>query len=147
MDGNGIWQVTWDVLNSPAVIAGVAALVLWLLNRVYAKKPAWQAFEGTIIAGIKWAEKQIPDDSENKSLSRLNAAMQYVVKVEEVNGKRPPAAIEADLRGVQILHAELEATESCRSTWRPRREMDHRHSRSNHPPLIPAIIKASGKDR
>ena len=110
MDGNGIWQVTWDVLNSPAVIAGVAALVLWALNRVYAKKPAWQAFEGTIIAAVKWAEKEIPDDTPNKSLSRLNAAMQYVVKVyEEVNGKRPTAKVEADLReGIQIIHAELE---------------------------------------
>ena len=110
MDGNGIWQVTWDVLNSPAVIAGVAALVLWALNKLYAKKPAWQAFEGTIIAGIKWAEKQIPDDSENKSISRLNAAMQYVLEVyEKVNGKRPTAKVEADLReGIQIIHAELE---------------------------------------
>ena|SRR5690554_1146674 len=104
-------ETLWNILNQPVVITVIAGLVLWALNKVYAKKPAWQAFEGTIIAGIKWAEKQIPDDSENKSLSRLNAAMQYVVKVyEEVNGHRPPAAIEADLReGVQILHAKLEA--------------------------------------
>ena len=103
-------ETLWNILNQPVVITVIAGLVLWALNKVYAKKPAWQAFEGTIIAGIKWAEKQIPDDSENKSLSRLNAAMQYVVKVyEEVNGKRPTAKVEADLReGIQIIHAELE---------------------------------------
>ena len=40
MDWNGIWQVTWDVLNSPAVIAIFAVGLLWLLNKLYASNPA-----------------------------------------------------------------------------------------------------------
>ena len=112
MDWNGIWQVTWDVLNSPAVIAIIAAGLLWLLNKLYAAKPAWQALEGTIIAAVKWAEKEIPDDTPNKALVRLNAALNYVVKVyEEARGKSVDAEIKAELReGIQIVHAELEAS-------------------------------------
>ena len=112
MDWNGIWQVTWDVLNSPAVIALLAGGMLWMLNKLYAAKPAWQAFEGTIIAAVKWAEKEIPDDTPNKALNRLNAALNYVVKVyEEAQGKRVDAKTKAELReGIQIVHAELEAS-------------------------------------
>ena len=112
MDWNGIWQVTWDVLNSPAVIAIIAAGLLWLLNKLYAAKPAWQALEGTIIAAVKWAEKEIPDDTPNKALVRLNAALNYVVKVyEEARGKPVDAETKAELReGIQIVHAELEAS-------------------------------------
>ena len=112
MDWNGIWQVTWDVLNSPAVIALLAGGMLWMLNKLYAAKPAWQAFEGTIIAAVKWAEKEIPDDTPNKALNRLNAALNYVVKVyEEAHGKSADAKVQAELReGIQIVHAELEAS-------------------------------------
>jgi hypothetical protein len=108
---NGIWQVMWDVLNSPAVIALMAGGLLWLLNRLYAAKPAWQAFEGTIIAAVKFAEKEIPDDTPNKALYRLNAALNYVVKVyEEARGKPVDAQTKAELReGIQIVHNELDA--------------------------------------
>ena len=103
-------ETLWNILNQPVVITVIAGLVLWALNKVYAKKPAWQAFEGTIIAGIKYAEKQIDDKTPNKSLARLNSAMQYVLDVyEQVNGKRPTADVENELReGIQIIHAELE---------------------------------------
>jgi len=47
----------WDIINSPAFISVVAALLLYGLNRLYAKKPLWQQWEGTIITAIKLAEK------------------------------------------------------------------------------------------
>ena len=52
MNWTALLQVAWDVINSPAVIALMAGGLLWLLNRLYAAKPAWQAFEGTIIAAV-----------------------------------------------------------------------------------------------
>jgi len=112
MDFSSICQVIWNVLNSPAVIALLAGGMLWLLNRLYAAKPAWQAFEGTIIAAVKWAEKEIPDDTPNKALNRLNAALNYVVKVyEEARGKPADSKVQTELReGIQIVHAELEAS-------------------------------------
>ena len=112
MDVTAIMEIVWKVLNSPAVIALLAGGLLWLLNKLYAAKPAWQAFEGTIIAAVKWAEKEIPDDTPNKALNRLNAALNYVVKVyEEARGKPADAKVQAELReGIQIVHAELEAS-------------------------------------
>ena len=118
MDFNGIWQVIWNVLNSPAVIAAFAAGVLWLLNRLYAAKPTWQAFEGTIIAAVKWAEKESPDDTPNKAISRLNAALNYVTKVyEQARGKPADSKVQTELReGIQIVHAELEASGNLDNT-------------------------------
>jgi len=112
MNWNDIGQITWSVLNSPAVIAVLAAALLWLLNRLYAARPAWQAFEGSIIAAVKLAEREIPDDTPNKALSRLDAALKYVLKVyEETRGQPADAKTKAELReGIQIVHAELEAS-------------------------------------
>lgn len=112
-----VLQVAWDVLNSPAVIALAAGALVWLLNRLYATKPAWQAFEGTIIAAVKWAEKEIPDDAASKSLRRLDAALGYVLKVyEKSHGKPPDAKTLSELReGIQIVHAKLEAAGGLRS--------------------------------
>ena len=112
MNWTAFLQVAWDVVNSPAVIALMAGGLLWLLNRLYAAKPAWQAFEGTIIAAVKWAEKEIPDDTPNKAFNRLNAALNYVLKVyEEARGKPADAKTKQELReGIQIVHAELEAS-------------------------------------
>ena len=112
MNWNMVIQVAWDVLNSPAAIALAAAGLIWLLNRLYAAKPAWQAFEGTIIGAVKWAEKEIPDDTPNKAFNRLNAALNYVLKVYEQSRGRPAdEQTKQSLReGIQIVHAQLEAS-------------------------------------
>ena len=111
MNWETIFQSVWGLLNSPVGIAAIAGLVLWLLNRLYAAKPAWAKYEGAIIAGIKYAEKQIPADVDNKSLARLDAALRYVLKVYQETNKRSPTAKEvAELKdGISILHNELEA--------------------------------------
>jgi hypothetical protein len=111
MDWQGILTTIWDALNSPVGIAAVAGLLLWLLNRLYAAKPGWAKYEGAIIAGVKFAEKQIPDDAESKGLRRLDAALRYVLKAyEEATGRRATAKVAAELKeGIQVKHAELEA--------------------------------------
>ncbi len=105
-------QATWTFLNSPLGIGSVAALVIWLLNYLYGKKPNWRQYEGTIISAIKFAEKEIPDDVTNKSLSRLDAALRYVLQIyTEVANKRPTQDVIDDIKeGIQIKHAELETT-------------------------------------
>ena len=111
MNASNILETIWAVLNSPAGIATIVGLVLWLLNRLYAAKPAWQKYEGAIISGIKYAEKQVPDDTAKKSLARLDAALRYVLKVyQEVNNRTASAKEIADLKdGISIVHNELEA--------------------------------------
>ena len=104
-------ELVWKVLNSPAGIAFLAGALLWALNRLYAAKPKWAAWEGAIISGIKFAEKQVPDDVENKGLARLDAALKYVLEVyEEANGRRAGKKTAAALKeGIQVVHNELEA--------------------------------------
>jgi hypothetical protein len=67
-----------------------------------------------VIAGVKFAEKQIPDDSPNKGLARLDAALKYVLTVyESAQGRKATPAEVADLtNGIQITHAQLEAREA-----------------------------------
>ena len=102
----------WEVLNSPAVVALIVSGVIYLLNRLYARRPTWQKYEGTLIAAVKFAEKSIPDDTTNKSLARLDAALQYVLKVFAEREGRQPTIEEAQeiTEGIQIVHAELEAS-------------------------------------
>ena len=111
MNAETILSAVWSALNSPAGIALAAGIFLWLLNRLYAAKPAWKQFEGSIIAAVKFAEKQIPDDVPNKGLARLDAALKYMVQVyEATTGQAATPQVQADLKeGIQITHAELEA--------------------------------------
>ncbi len=111
MNWESVLKLVWEVVNSPAGIAFLAGILLWGLNKLYAKKPAWAAFEGAIISAVKFAEKQVPDDAESKGLKRLDEALKYVVKVyQEARGKQPSAKVAAELKeGVQIVHDRLEA--------------------------------------
>jgi len=106
------YEGLWQVLNSPAAITAVAAVALWLLNRLYAKKPLWQQFEGTIISAVKFAEKEIPPDTPNKALARLDIALGYVLSVfENVQGRRAVPEEQNELKeAIQAEHAALEAT-------------------------------------
>ena len=111
MNAETILNTIWTLLNSPLGITAVAGLLLWLLNRLYASKPGWAKFEGAIISGIKFAEKEIGEDSSSKGLKRLDSALKYVIKVhEEATGKRASSKVIADIReGIQITHNTLEA--------------------------------------
>ena len=110
MNTADILKLVWEALNTPAGITVMAGLFLWLLNRLYAARPGWAAFEGAIISAVKFAEKEIPDGTPNKGLARLDAALKYVVKVyEEARGRKPSARTVAELKeGIRIVHNELE---------------------------------------
>ena len=111
MNWQAILGVIWAALNSPMGITAVAGVVLYLLNRLYAAKPAWAQYEGAIISAVRFAEKEIPDDAPNKGLRRLDEALRYVLRVFHEANKREPTKTEAmALReGVQIVHNELDA--------------------------------------
>lgn len=100
----------WEILNSPAVVAAIVSAVVYALNRLYGKRPAWAKYEGTVIAAVRFAEKTIPDDTTNKSLARLDAALQYVLKVFAEREGRQATKAEADsiVEGIQIIHDRIE---------------------------------------
>ena len=101
----------WSVLNSPVGVSVVASIALWIINKVYAAKPAWQAYEGAIIKGVQWAEREVPDDAENKHIRRANSALQYVLRAyERINGYRASERMVEQLaQGVEVVHTDLEA--------------------------------------
>jgi hypothetical protein len=80
------------------------------LNKIYAAKPEWQAYEGALIKAVQWAEREIPDDAQNKHLRRADLALQYVLKAyERMNGKRANQRMTEQLaQGLEIVHVELE---------------------------------------
>jgi len=104
--------VIWAALNSPVGITAVASVALWVLNKVYAWRPEWQAYEGAIVKGVQWAEREIPDDAQNKYILRADLALQYALKAyDRMNGKRADARMREQLAmGVEIVHAELETS-------------------------------------
>ncbi len=115
MDGNTILNGIWMFLNSSigfAVIwAAIVGVFIFLASRLNPWQEKWKLYEGSIITGIKLAEKQIPDDTPNKGLARLDAALRFVLKAyaEANNGKQPPnSLIEQIKQGIQITHAELD---------------------------------------
>ena len=111
MNAETILNFIWRALNTPVAITGMAGVFLWLLNRLYAAKPGWASYEGAILSGIKFAEKEVPDSASRKGLARLDTALKYVLKVyAQTNGKRASAKIAAEIReGIQITDDKLEA--------------------------------------
>ncbi len=99
-----------NIVNSPAVSVAIASLVVYLLNRLYAKKPAWKKYEGTVISAIRYAEKAIPDGSANKSAARLDAALKYALNVIEIREKRIVTDSERAeiIEGIQVTHNAME---------------------------------------
>ncbi len=112
MNWETVWGVVWTALNSPVGVTVAASAALWALNKLYAAKPAWQRYEGAIIKGVQWAEKEIPDDVANKHIRRADAALQYVLKAyERLNGRRADDRMREQLaQGVEVVHADLEAS-------------------------------------
>ena len=106
-----VLAAVWTIANSPAGVTAIAGIVLWALNKLYAWRPEWQAYEGAIIRGVRWAEKEIPDGSENTHLRRADLALQYAIRAyERMNGYRADARMREQLaQGVEVVHAELES--------------------------------------
>jgi len=101
----------WDILNEPLVIVALAGLLLYALNRLYAKVPIAKKFEGAVIQAIREAERRIPDDTTNSSKAKLDTALQYVLKVIEKYEGRKPTRDESRqvLNAIEAKHTEMEA--------------------------------------
>ena len=93
------------------VWAGMVGLFMWLASKFNPFQEKWKAWEGSIITGIKLAEKEIPNDTPNAGLAKLDAALRFVLKAyaDANNGKQPPAKLVEEIKqGIQIKHSELD---------------------------------------
>ena len=91
--------------------AAAVGFFLWLASRLNPFQERWKEWEGSIITGIKLAEKQIPSDVENGGLAKLDAALRFVLDAyaEANKGKQPSAAVVEQIKqGIQIKHADLD---------------------------------------
>ncbi len=115
MDVSAILESLSDLFNSAfgfAVIwAALVGLFFWLSSKFNPFQEKWKEWEGSIITGIRLAEKEIPDDTPNAGLAKLDAALRFVIRAyaDANNGKQPPAkVIEQIKQGIQIKHADLD---------------------------------------
>ncbi len=115
MDGNAILNGVWTFLNSGigfAIIwAAMVGFFIFLASKFNPLQEKWKQYEGSIITGIKLAEKQIPDDTPNSGLAKLDSALRFVLNAyaEANNGKKPSdALVEQIKQGIQIKHSELD---------------------------------------
>jgi hypothetical protein len=115
MDVSGIIEALGKFFNSgigfALIWAGMVGVFLWLASKFNPFQETWKKYEGSIITGIKLAEKQIPDDTPNSGLAKLDAALRFVLNAyaEANSGKQPSAKeIEQIRQGIQIKHADLD---------------------------------------
>ena len=115
MDGNAILNGVWTFLNSgigfTLVWAAMVGFFIFLASKFNPLQEKWKQYEGSIITGIKLAEKQIPDDTPNSGLAKLDSALRFVLNAyaEANNGKKPSdALVEQIKQGIQIKHSELD---------------------------------------
>jgi len=115
MESTSILDGLLQVLNSGIGFAIVWPLLviffIWLSSKFNPFSEKWKEWEGSIITGIKLAEKQIPDDTPNAGLAKLDAALRFVLQAyaEANGGKNPPQKlIEQIKQGIQIKHADLD---------------------------------------
>ena len=115
MDINAIFEAVSGFFNSSfgfaVVWAAMVGFFLFLASKLNPFQEAWKKYEGSIITGIKLAEKQIPDDVPNAGLAKLDAALRFVLKAyAEANGGKQPSAklVEQIKQGIQIKHSELD---------------------------------------
>jgi len=99
MDWNATFDAVVKFFNSSfgfaVVWAAMVGFFIFLASKYNPLQEAWKKYEGSIITGIKLAEKQIPNDVPNAGLARLDAALRFVLKAyaEANGGKQPPAKL------------------------------------------------------
>ena len=115
MDVTAILEAIGKFFNSGVgfalIWAAMVGVFMWLASRFNPFQEKWKEWEGSIITGIKLAEKQIPDDTPNAGLAKLDAALRFVLNAyaEANNGKQPSdKVIEQIKQGIQIKHSDLD---------------------------------------
>ena len=101
-------HTVYEFLNSPVGLLIVAALISWLTKKVYFRKPGWKEivdkYKPSLMSAVKYAEKKIDDKHPNKTLARLDMALEYIIDLN-----RELAKNEEDVKhALTVTHAEAE---------------------------------------
>lgn len=107
----------WAFANSPVGVALVSGVALFLLGRLFTAKPGWRAtydrYRGLFFDAVRYAEKAIPDGTEDRAAAKADAALKWLLKMEPaLRGEN-----EADLHAaISEAHDTMKAT----SPYEPR---------------------------
>ena len=97
-------SAVWEFVNSPLGVSCVVAVLTFVLGKIFTAKPEWKKLVlehgPRLMEAVKWAEKQIPDDTPNPGLSRLDVALKYVVELVPKLGKVNESAVKEALTAV-----------------------------------------------
>ena len=98
----------WLKANTAAGIAFILAAWSWVMAFLFTKKPKWKKYydgnKGWMVEAVKMAEKQIPDDTDNKNARRADAALQYLLKLM---GGNAPKDTEHLKQALNVVHGEV----------------------------------------
>mgnify|MGYP003607525926 CR=1 FL=1 len=108
--GTGI-EIAVRLLESPAVQTAVLGAIAWAFVALFERRTGWIKYKGYIIAAVKWAEKTVPDTTENKSLKRMDEALKRFIQLYEIAENAAPSATLLDTVRAQIsvVHDQLES--------------------------------------
>lgn len=115
MDTQSLIQIIDHVFNSGLGLVIIWLLLMllffWLASKFNPFQEKWRQWEGSIITAIKLAEKSIPNDTPDKGLAKLDAALRFVLQAyaDANSGKAPPdQLVEQIKQAIQIKHDELD---------------------------------------
>lgn len=107
----GVLAWLWAQANSSAGLTFIAGLWAWVLARVFTWKPAWKRVyedkKPLLLQAVKAAEKEIPDNTPNKALARLDAALRFAIAADASLGASK-AATEDLKQALSLAHADAE---------------------------------------
>ena len=103
-------QSLWEFLNSAIGISLVLSAMAYFMGKIFTAKPTWQAYydqyKPLLMQAVKFAEKQIPTGTQNAGLARADAALKYIISLDEHDMTDKTAISQA----LTTVHTELEGT-------------------------------------
>lgn len=98
----------WSAMQTPVGVSVVVFALSYILGKVFTAKPTWEVYVNKyrplIISAVKKAEKEIPDDTPNKGLARLDLALKYILALES---KLDTTSLK---QAITAVHSEVEST-------------------------------------
>ena len=102
------WSLVWAFANSPVGVTLIGGALAWLVSKVWTAKPEWQKVyedhKGLLYDAVRYAEKLIPDNVQNKTAQRVDQALKYVLKAAPGAGLNESSVKQA----LDVVHAEIE---------------------------------------
>lgn len=106
----GVLAQVWAYLNTSAGVTVLLGVITWILGRVFTAKPEWRVVYDTyrpaLMQAVKFAEKEIPDDSPNRVLARVDAALHKAIQIDAAINSHSADAI---TQAIAMVHADAEA--------------------------------------